>query len=810
MNIPRWLAYFTVLWVPLCPALLSPCWAAENPDAAGVDFFEKKIRPVLVAHCYKCHSADAKSVKGGLLLDTREGLLTGGDSGPAIVPGKPNESLLINSLRYADDAYQMPPAGKLPGEVIADFEKWVEMGAPDPREAGSVPETRSAIDIEAGRKFWSFQKPTHHGIPAVKQADWVREPFDAFVLAKIEAAGLQPASEADKHTLLRRVYFDVIGLPPKPEEVRKFMAEEDPQAYERVVDQLLASPHYGERWGRHWLDVVRYAEDNTNMGPHNGPYEFAWRYRDWVVQALNKDVPYDEFIKRQLATDLMPGSSLEDLPALGMMGLGPSNHKELLMAKIEIDRCFADDWEDRVDALGRGLLGLTLACARCHDHKFDPVTTLDYYALAGVFASSRQTPRPLISADAIAASEPARTQVKELEGQATALAEKAKQEEAAEKAYANDPAKKPAAEFTSAQLKEQEKAIRARIETIKKETPNFEIPMANVLTEETTLVEQVDEQSNKLVYYPQPRDLPVYVRGDVAKPGAIVPRRFVSVLTAGEPKPFTQGSGRLELAEAIASRENPLTARVIVNRIWRQHFGAGIVPSTSNFGFAGEAPTHPELLDEMAVTFMEEGWSLKKLHRRMLLSATYRQASRVSPEQLSADPENHYFSRYRSRRLEIEPYRDAMLAASGELDLKLGGPSGKLEAPEFKRRTLYAAVSRHKMDDMLAAFDFPDPNIHAERRSVTTTPLQQLFVLNSSFMHTRAEALAQRVANEAGPVLAERVKLAHLLLFSREPSSAEMQLAERFVPMADGNPQAEPWQRYVQALLGSNELFYVD
>ena len=834
MNIPRWLTFCGLLWATLSPAL-----ATENPDPAGLDFFEKKIRPVLIAHCYKCHSAEAKSVKGGLLLDTREGLLTGGDTGPAILPGKPEESLLIGSLRYADDAYEMPPAGKLPAEVIADFEKWVALGAPDPRVAAAPPSAREAIDIDAGRKFWSFQKPRPHAPPVVKRADWARQPLDAFILAKLEAAGLSPAPRADRATLLRRVYFDLIGLPPTPDEALDFLADEDPLAFEKVVERLLASPHYGERWGRHWLDVVRYAEDNTNMGPHNGPYEHAWRYRDWVVQALNDDMPYDQFIKRQLATDLMPETGIEDLPALGLMGLGPANHKELLMEKIEIDRCFADDWEDRVDALGRGLLGLTLACARCHDHKFDPITTRDYYALAGVFASSRQTPRPLIPQLLLDASEPAREQVAEWEKQVAELdkqiKEQAKAVQAEMKAAAPPAeAKNPAAatakvgdgeavgapgesgqpESTSAaklaELQAQVAELKARIEATKSQTPHFVVPMANALTEETTLVEKVDEQSNRLAYYAQPRDLPLYVRGDVAKPGPIVPRRFVAVLTAGEPRPFTQGSGRLELAEAIVSPENPLTARVIVNRVWRQRFGGGLVGTPSNFGTEGERPTHPELLDDLAVGFMAEGWSLKKLHRRMILSATYQQASRVSPAHLAADPENRLLSRFASRRLEIEPYRDAILAASGQLDRTLGGASQPLSSPDFRRRTLYASVSRHKMDDVLASFDFPDPNIHAERRSVTTTPLQQLFVLNSVFLQTQGALLAERIANEAGPALERRVRLAHLLLFAREPTADEQRLAEQFVQGGDAERQLERWRRYSQALLGGNELLHID
>ena len=813
MNTPRLLAWLAVFCMPLSPAL-----ADEKLDAAGVDFFEKKIRPVLVAHCYKCHSADAKSIKGGLLLDSKAGILAGGDTGPALEPGNVEDSLIIGSLRYADDAYQMPPSGKLSDEIIADFEKWVEMGAPDPRDDAGADPVKDGVDIKAGKEFWSFQKPQKQDPPKVQQADWIERPLDQFILAKLEAAKRSPAPKADKRTLLRRVYFDLIGLPPTPEEVQEFMQDESPDAYARTVDRLLASPHYGERWGRHWLDVVRYAEDNTNMGPHNGPYEHAWRYRDWVVNALNEDVPYDQFIKRQLATDLMPSTGLEDLPALGMMGLSPSNHKELLMKKLDVDRCFADDWEDRVDTIGRGLLGLTLACARCHDHKFDPIEMQDYYALAGVFASSRQTPRPLISQEEINAAEPARKQVAALEKQIEPLQKSLKQLQQEEKAKGNPAAKSqaivegepPCPVITSADVQEQIAALKSKMESIKQSTPNFVTPMANALTEETTLVEKVDEQRNRLAYYPKPRDLPMYVRGDVSKPGPIVPRRFVSVLSSGEPEPFDQGSGRLELAEEIVSPENPLTARVIVNRVWMQHFGRGLVTSPSNFGMAGEAPSHPELLDYLAVTFMEQGWSLKKLHRWILLSATYQQASQVPDAHKSKDPENQLFSRFLSRRLEIEPYRDAMLAASGKLDRTLGGPSEPLAEPGFNRRTIYTEVSRHAISNLLASFDFPDPNIHCERRSTTTTPLQQLFVLNSSFMRQQAQGLYQRVQAEAGPSVAEQVTYAHLLLFARKPTTAEMEIASRFLEKAGSNSQAGYWERYLQALLSSNELLYVD
>ena len=551
------------------PLLASVAWA-EGPDAEGIRFFESKIRPVLVEHCYECHSAESEPLRAGLAVDSQQGLLDGGDSGESIVPGKPDESLLLESLHYEPFGYQMPPSGKLPAHVIADFRKWIEMGAPDPRTEAPSAMKKSKFDIDSRRDFWAFQMPQETAAPQVEQTDWPRQKIDAFILATQEEAGLEPANEADRATLIRRAYYDLTGLPPTYEEIQQFVSDPDPSAYEKLIDRLLASPHYGERWARHWLDVVRYGEDNVNMGPHNGPYPNAYRYRDWVIQALNDDVPYHEFVRRQLATDFLDQTDRSDLPALGLLGLSPQYHKELMLSQDALNTVLADEWEDRVDVVGRGLLGLTIACARCHDHKFDPISTKDYYALAGVFASIRQTTRPMISPEEIQASQPARDKIASLNKQIKANQEKLKGNPDA------DQASKLNAEIAQ---------LRKQIADIREATPNVDIPLASAVTEEQTRFEPTSETHQKIVFYPEPRDLPAFIRGNVTAPGEIVPRRFLEVLSDGEPKPFETGSGRLDLANKIASDDNPLTARVFVNRVWMHHFGEGLVDSPEQLRF---------------------------------------------------------------------------------------------------------------------------------------------------------------------------------------------------------------------------------
>jgi hypothetical protein len=734
-----------------------PAPAEETaPTTEGIEFFEKKIRPVLVEKCYECHSQSAKELKGGLLLDHREGMRKGGDTGAAVAPGDVEKSLLISALRYED--FEMPPGGRLPEEVVKDFETWVRMGAPDPRD-GSLPisPAESSIDLTEARRFWAFQPPQRQPVPVVQRAEWVQRPIDAFVLSRLEAAGLRPSPRADRRMLARRLSLDLIGLPPSPEEVEAFVRDDSPKAFELLVERLLASPHFGERWARLWLDVSRYAEDQAHIVGNDKSlfYPNAYRYRDWVIAALNDDLPYDRFIKLQLAADLM--DEPEQLPALGFIGLGPKYYRR------NAKEVMAEEWEDRVDVVTRGLLGLTVACARCHDHKFDPIPTEDYYALAGVFSSTEMFNQPF---DA--------TKETEKRGQA----------------------KNP-------------------------------------------------EEALHIVRDGEVRDLPVFLRGNVENEGSAVPRHFLQVLSAEPPQPFTHGSGRLELAEAIVNPGNPLTARVLVNRVWGQMFGRPLAATPSNFGKLGEPPTHPELLDDLAVRFMENGWSLKWLLREMAMSATYQQSSiaergvpsaefeagkalattnpkseisnpksqisnlksQISNPQ-SLDPANTLLWRMNRKRLDVERWRDAILSAAGRLDPTVGGPSMEPHDPEETRRTLYARISRLDLNDMLSLFDFPDPNAHSDRRNATTTPLQKLFVLDSPWMVRQADALAERIQREGGATEEARIDYAYRLLYSRPAGPEELQLAAEYLGPEEGRP--ERWQEYAQVLLAASETMFVD
>ncbi|WP_437194025.1 DUF1553 domain-containing protein [Planctomicrobium sp. SH527] len=761
---------------------------ADQPDAEGIRFFEQKIRPVLVEHCYECHSEKSKPLQAEFLADSQNGLLTGGASGPAIVPGKPSESLLLSSLKYNGDSYDMPPKGKLPDTVIADFEKWIAMGAPDPRIDVPKATVKRGIDFESGKKFWSLQPPKLHPVPSVTDTNWPKKKLDYFILAAQEKVGLHPASQTDRRTLIRRASMDLTGLPPTFEETEAFVRDSSPDSYEKLIDRLLASPRYGERWARHWLDVVRYAEDNVNMGPHNGPYHHAYRYRDWVVGAVNADMPYNEFVLRQLAADFLPDSTREDLAALGLLGLSPQYHKEVLLAKIAIEGQYADEWEDRVDVVSRGLLGLTVACARCHDHKYDPISTKDYYALAGVFASIRQTPRPLISDEDVQKSQPARDEVQKLLTQVTAHnAEIAK----LKKKEVTTPEQTAERDENVKSLQTQIAEKRARIKELE-QTPNYVVPSVDAVTEEIVVVEKDTETRQKISYVPNsPRDLPVFIRGNITSPGEIVPRRFLEVLSKGEPVPFKQGSGRLELAEAIVSPANPLTARVFVNRVWMHHFGEGLVDTPSNFGETGSAPSHPELLDDLAVFFMNSGWSLKSLHREIMLSATYQQSSSVEPNLLAEekDADNRLLWRFNRRRLDAEALHDVLLVAGGNLDLNMGGPSASIDEPTFNRRSIYATISRNRPSAFLQVNDFPDPTIHAEKRALTTTPLQQLFVLNSPFVRTQAILLSERIAEGS---VTDQIQKLHQVLFKREATPEEVAIGLQYLSASTGvDPQLQ-------------------
>jgi len=912
-------------------ALLATSSYAANPTAEGISFFEKKIRPVLIEHCYKCHSADAagnNKLKGALHLDSRSGLLKGGESGPAIVPGRPQESSLLGALRYED--LEMPPKKKLPAAVIVDFEKWIQMGAPDPRDDVSV--SPQAINWKEARQFWAFQRPVEHSRPKVTDVSWPKSDVDYFILKQLETRQLKPVSPASKRALIRRASFGLTGLPPTLAEVEAFEADASALAFERVVDRLLQSPHYGERWGRHWLDVARYADDKALAFVN--PWPHAWRYRDWVVKALNDDMPYDRFVRLQLAGDLLPEPKTDytlRLAGLGFQGLGAVYHKGSVAEQVK-----ADELDDRVDTLSRGLLGLTVACARCHDHKYDPIPTQDYYALASAYNGAQWNEVAMASPSVIASYNEGQRRVKEQneknqqwlrdisrrEGrnqfskisqymqvawrmnvlQANGVKTSAKEIAQEEKLHpyflnrfreflrpghkaeaikrfpqlekwfalvADDQkivkfsdASVPVAitqiadqmqddaqaslemwlelcrEYETALAKANSDAEKNNIKRrrIEKEREQFlnsiwlddsgplhaddnnteqqllsddEKPTLEAMRAELKLRKQ-----NAPVKYPIAHGvagggaaMPIYIRGDVKRNGDTAPPGFLQIL--GRNNETNEKFTRLDLANAICSPENPLTARVIVNRVWQQHFGRGIVASASNFGMVGDRPSHPELLDTLAVQFMESAWSLKWLHRELMLSAVYQLSASQNAHNRANDPGNVLLWRFTPQRLDIEAWRDAILSVSGSLDQTIGGPTvGKTNA----RRTLYGMVSRRDPDKTLIAFDFPDANVSSARRNVTTVPQQQLFVLNSEFIIQSAKALAARLERGASSD-EQRISLVYQLAYARAATTDEVQLNLNFLRLANAQraeDQLSDWEQFAHAILAANEFTWID
>jgi mono/diheme cytochrome c family protein len=772
--------------------------AAGEPDQrAQEEFFEAKVRPVIANRCLDCHGSEKS--KGGLRLDSRDGVLKGAESGPVVLPGKPDESPLIAAIRYDGDV-QMPPKGKLKDEEIAVLTEWVKRGAfwPTARPSaataaastsGSLSGDVSTFKVsEAQRSFWSFLPVKNSSPPAVKYVAWPGSPIDRFILAKLEENNLAPAPGADKPTLIRRAYFDLIGLPPSPGEVADFLGDDSPGAFEKVVDRLLASPHYGERWGRYWLDVARYGEDQAHSFQPR-LYPSGYRYRDWVVRSLNRDIPYDRFVREQIAGDQIEGPDRADrLAALGFFACGPVYYG---------DAQRHDQYADRIDTLTRGFLGLTVACARCHDHKYDPIPTTDYYALHGVFASTEYVEEPAVPKETVEAYKSAQSAMQAKDKEITAFL-KAEAERLKVKVQGNQ--FKPVERMLPEEGKKKLTGLRADLEGMKKKAPP-KFPVIHTLGEAS-----------------KPIDSPVLIRGNPTTPGTKVPRHFLTVL-GGDQRPFAHGSGRLDLARAIASDQNPLTARVMVNRLWQHHFGKGLVGSSSNFGVLGDRPSHPELLDWLASRFIASGWSLKALHREIMLSSVYRQSSRLDPSSHANDPENVLLWRMNRRRLDVEAWRDAILAVAGRLDSKIGGPSLSLDAPANERRTLYAAISRHDLASMLRLFDFPDPNITSGGRVETIVPLQQLFVLNSEFMVANAKAVASRLS-ESGKVGGGgkgeegRTRQAYELLFGRPPTDRECKLGLLYLQQFDspGSHRSDMsgLDRYAQALLATNEFLFVD
>lgn len=803
------------------------------------NFFERKIRPVLVERCYECHSAQAKKVKGGLMLDSREATLHGGESGPAVVPGNLDDSTLIRAIRYADKDMEMPPKGKLPASVIADFETWVQMGAPDPRgalvadaHAASTQWKRKEINLEEGRQYWAFQRPKKAAPPTPKDAAWARGDIDRFILAKLEEKGLRPVADAQKLDLLRRVTFDLTGLPPSLEEIQAFMKDASPEAFRRVVDGLLESDRFGEYWGRHWLDIARYGESSGK--DVNLPYPFAWRYRDWVIGAMNADMPYDEFIRQQMAGDLLPYKDVADqsrkIVATGFLAVGskPQNERNPRQFALEVA-------DEQIDTVTQGVLGITVACARCHDHKFDPIPQKDYYALAGIFLSSEtlygtsttiQNGNPSDLIDLGRES-----------GMPAGFAGITPEERATLAGRLT--------ELENTRRERQEEALAARRSG--KDIDIFRFLTIRQQTGEVKgLLNRYDESGQARILTMgvydrrRPVDSPVFNRGEITQPGETVPRGFVQVLFSKPPPVVKAGSGRLELAEWLASRENPQTARVMVNRMWRWLFGRGIVPTVDNFGAMGERPTHPELLDWMAVRFMDEhGWSVKKMLREIVLSRTYQLATQHAPVNFAADPDNTLYWRMSTRALDAESLRDAMLAVSGKLDPE--PPVGSVLArvtgegrealvrlaqavgqPSY-HRSVYLPVLRESLPEALALFDFANPSLVTGDREHTNVPSQSLYLMNNPQVLALSDAFAQRVF-ASGKDNASRVARAYWLAFGRGPTPAEVEATRTFfneytqdaakAKTGKGGQGrdilAYGWSAFCQALMASAEFRFLN
>jgi len=808
--------------ISLCaPILLGAQTPAGSGAGAGGDFFENKIRPVLAQNCYACHSSKLKAPMGGLVLDAKAGLQRGATTGPVIVAGKPDSSPLIRAMRYTE-LVKMPPSGKLPDNVVKDFETWVANGAPDPRvDAVSgvpTPGGPRVIDFDQGRKWWAFQPVHELPAPPVKNKGWVSSKLDAFILNRLEANSLKPSPEADPATLIRRVYVDIVGYKPTYDEIQAYVNDKSTNRYENLVDRLLDSPQYGERWARYWLDVSRYAED----GLAGAQYTYAWRYRDWVINAFNNDIPYNKFVKLQLAADLMPGTNRGDLAALGYIGLGPVEHKEFKLSKDNIEGLFLDEWDERLDAVSRGMLGLTVGCARCHDHKFDPITTKDYYGMAGVFASTTSAVRPLnpepkdIETEFIWARQrytDLNGEIENLSGnkdidQKSAAAkiaqckdELAKLKPELDRMMADHPELADLIEKTVAPPKKQGGGGRGMIDP-----KDAQAAYVNAVYDGSLWLDGSHPDYTLEDIHPgKPRDLGVYFRGTGGTAtGDAIPRRFLTVLSKDTSKTFSKtSSGRLDLAEAIVTDAAPLAARVIVNRIWGANFGTYLVGTPSDFGDRGDKPTNPELLDDLAARFIAHGWSIKWLQREILFSSTYRQASRPRPDAAAKDESNALYWRMNPRRMDIEAYRDTLLRSAGILDSTIGGPSMDLDASGNHRRTLYARISRARMNDLLRIYDFPTPMQHSPSRIDTMTPLQQLFVLNSPFIGTLAEDLAKSAAAETG---ADQIKDLYRKILARDPSPAEIDSALTYLSKNAGPDSKLP--RFTQALLATNEEIF--
>jgi hypothetical protein len=819
-----------ILGTILLLAAAGPAFAGE-PGVDGLDLFEKRIRPLLVERCYECHSTQSRKAKGGLLLDSKPAMLKGGDSGPAVVPGNIEKSLLIKAVRYHDPDIQMPPKQPLTEAQIADFERWVRIGAPDPRMAPTAAAAASpaAYDFVKAKQFWSFVPVANPPIPKVKSTDWSANPVDAFVQAQREAKGLRPVEQADRRTLIRRATFDLTGLPPTPAEIEAFLADRSPDAFAKVVDRLLASPAYGERWGRHWLDVVRYADTSGCNADFPIP-QMAW-YRDYVIASFNTDKPYDQFLKEQIAGDLMPAKDEADrrqkVIATGYL----ANSRRFGSRGAE----FHLTYEDMIDNLGKSMLGLSVSCARCHDHKFDPIPTADYYAIYGILSSTKYAfPGteifrhqkdfvPLGPAEQVAI-------LRDYDAKLAAC------DDDIEK-YKNEKLK---VSSKLKALKDQKAAGKPvseeEIASLQDELARATMATAAAVSESKRL--EADPPSGDKAYAVSEAnrigDARIQKKGEPKDLGDEVPRGFLTILGGQKLAADDKSSGRLALAGWIADAKNPLTARVMVNRIWQNHFGQGIVKTPNDFGIRGQRPTHPELLDFLATRFVESGWSMKSMHRLIMLSRTYQLASTPDAGDETIDPANDSYWRQNSRRLSAEEIRDSLLAMGEDLDRTPAGPHPFPPAQEWhytqhkpfvddyptNHRSIYLMQQRIRKQPFLAAFDGADTNASTGQRPISTTAIQALFAMNDPLMHEVAEKFAARVMAAGSADDAARIDQAYRLAYGRPPAADEVQLGRDYLRQmtaklkSAGTPDREleraAWASYARVILGSNEFVFVD
>ncbi|MBL9200416.1 MAG: DUF1553 domain-containing protein [Opitutaceae bacterium] len=786
-------------------------------SASDLQFFETKIRPILADKCYNCHSKAGDKVRGGLLLDSREALLHGGNTGPAIVPGNPDKSLLIQAVRYKDEDLQMPPKGeKLSDQQIADLTEWVRRGAPDPRVPAVGASGKSYAGV--GKNHWAFQPVKKPALPEVQNKSWLKNPIDNFVLGKLEANGMTPNAQADKATLIRRLYLDLIGLPPHPAEVQAFAKDTSPDAYAKVVDKLLASPQYGEHWARYWLDVARYSDTKGDArGQEDNRYPHAWTYRDWVINAFNADLPYDSFIIAQLAGDYLSAHLEQQAqsksktktpaakpPVAGKPAAASDAAVQMPTVEVTANRAIDTRWPlaaqgfltlgnqfngrrddiigDQIDVTTKAFLGLTVSCARCHDHKFDPIPTKDYYSLYGVFANSVQPAElPTLNAKLPQTPELLEYAAKSAELEKKRVELTKEQQEFRRMIGGKGKAK---AATMDVNRRDKQRELQRRERELSRDMADLELTHPGAPSRGNALYD---------VHRVQPgarsRDYPVLIRGEVGNRGDIVPRRFLEILSPDPKKrpEWHAGSGRLELAKAIADPKNPLTARVMVNRMWQQHWGAGFVETPDDLGNMSSAPTHPELLDWLAATFVENKWSLKSLHRLIVTSAAYQQSSLNNPKFAELDPNNKLLWRYNLRRMDFEEVHDSLLAITGNLDLTYGGRPVAIGSEGFAhRRAVYTMIDRTNPPELLTQFDFPSPDVPSGRRYETLVPQQALFLMNSPMVIETARKLVDRPAFAELTNDQDRVVLLYLAIFQRWPTRQEVDLGLKYVKSNPG------------------------